>query len=187
MQVLHSLASVDFTSLAFILQDQQSVPSAEDGGGVLGALGRAAEWFIGLFQAGGVFSLTGTLWDSNDEETATLLANEPLFVGTVSAFEVIESFWNPNRIDLGASITPTGGWLKDNGYLVAMDYALIMFGVECRQDGGDLVDFTGNLTTYGAGGFQFTIIPEPSTAALLGGSMAVLAMGRRKRGGWRSI
>ena len=82
---------------------------------------------------------------------------------------------------------PTGGWLKDNGYLVAMDYALIMFGVECRQDGGDLVDFTGNLTTYGAGGFQFTILPEPSTAALLGGSIAVLAMRRRKRGAWRSI
>nr|WP_119070753.1 PTS glucitol/sorbitol transporter subunit IIC [Rubrobacter indicoceani] len=46
MQVFYSLASFDFLSLALIQQD------AAQAGGVLGALGQAAEWFIGLFQAG---------------------------------------------------------------------------------------------------------------------------------------
>lgn len=49
MQLLHSLASVDLLSLALLQQDAAQTAEA---GGVLGALGRGAEWFIGLFQAG---------------------------------------------------------------------------------------------------------------------------------------
>ncbi|MBA2692747.1 MAG: PTS glucitol/sorbitol transporter subunit IIC [Rubrobacter sp.] len=48
MNLLHELA--DATTLALLQQEDEAAAGA---GGILGALGDGAEWFIGLFQAGG--------------------------------------------------------------------------------------------------------------------------------------
>jgi glucitol/sorbitol PTS system EIIC component len=48
MNMLYKLA--DATTLALLQQEEEATAEA---GGILGALGDGAEWFIGLFQAGG--------------------------------------------------------------------------------------------------------------------------------------
>lgn len=47
------LISASAWALALLQQNNGQAQIGEKGGGVLGALGSAAEWFIGLFQAGG--------------------------------------------------------------------------------------------------------------------------------------
>lgn len=134
------------------------------------------------FSAGGMFSIAGKLYESN-QSGSPLLADSLLFEGTVLDFEITETIANLNRIDMAgiAIVLPMGGWLYDQHYITAEDmFALTFIGVDCQQAGGDLTSFQEDIVTISAMQFvMFNLVPEPSTGLLIVGA-AVLVMRRRR-------
>ena len=132
---------------------------------------------IGQFGAGGVFSMTGNLYDAMGMPAASGL----LFSGSVSAFTFAETGDNQNNMELrgDAIITPTGGWLFDQGYL-APQYELSFQAVPCQQDGGDVVGFASDIITFSSMQFFMVGVPEPSAALLLSAGALLLWRPRRK-------
>ncbi len=134
------------------------------------------------FSAGGMFSITGKLYESN-QSGSPLLTDSLLFEGMVLDFEIAETIANLNRIDMVgvAIVLPMGGWLYDQHYITDEDmFALSFIGVDCQQAGGDLTSFQEDIITISAMQFiMFNLVPEPSTGLLIMGA-AVLVMRRRR-------
>jgi hypothetical protein len=130
---------------------------------------------IGVFGGGGTFSMTGTLYDWMGPAASGLLLS-----GTVDGFTFRETGDNQNNMELygDATITPTGGWLFAQGYLTPQ-YALSFQAVPCQQDGGDVVNFQGDIITFTSMQFFMVGIPEPCTAMLLALAGVLLCRSRR--------
>ncbi len=134
------------------------------------------------FSMGGTFSVTGKLYQSNQNGSA-MLTDSPLFQGMVLDFEIAETIANLNRIDMVgvAIVLPTGGWLFDQGYITSNDmFALSFIGVDCEQNSGNLTSFQDDIVTLSSMQFAMVnLVPEPSAALLLIGGAALLLRRRR--------
>lgn len=140
------------------------------------------------FQSGGTFALSGKVYQSN-QAGSPLLYEGLLFQGQMDAFGIAESSTNMNRVNLFTPpgspvenmvlIVPTGGWLYTEGRLAPF-YLFSFMGVDCRQNGADLMDFQSDIVTYAAMQFTMLGVPEPATV-LIFGTACMLVLGRRSR------
>jgi hypothetical protein len=135
----------------------------------------------GTFLAGGLLRISGRLMNG-----VTLLHNGLLFEGTVGAFEIREAEASLNRIELVGQpiVTPTANpaaYLNNSGLLLG-PYILSFQGVQAQQNGGDLTNLVQDISTVAALQFNLvSVVPEPATALLAAGAMALVVI-RRKRG-----
>jgi hypothetical protein len=134
------------------------------------------------FSMGGTFSVTGRLYQSNQNGSA-LLTDSLLFQGMVLDFEIAETIANLNRIDMVgvAIVLPMGGWLFDQGHITNSDmFALSFIGVDCQQNSGNLTGFQNDIVTLSSMQFAMVnLVPEPSAGLLLIGGAALLLRRRR--------
>lgn len=140
----------------------------------------------GTFQPGGTFKFSGKVFASN-AAGSTLLYEGLIFQGEMQDFGIAESSTNMNRINLFtppgslvdsmAVVLPNGGWLYDEG-LLAPFYLFSFMSVDCRQDGGPLVDFQSDIVTYAVMQFTMIGVPEP-TAVVVFGAACLLLVRRR--------
>jgi hypothetical protein len=141
------------------------------------AIGVLGPTMSGSPEDGYNFSLTGKLYDS----MYNLIVGEVLlFEGTTSGFTFRETGDNNNNMETGGPIviTPTGGWLYDQGYLYDA-YEMALHAVPCTQMGGPVQDFDSDIMLGDSIQFNMYAVPEPASIGLL--SLAAVFVLRRRR------
>lgn len=139
----------------------------------------------GTFLSGGTFSIDGALHNGVFPGSA-LIHNGLLFTASVGSFHVQELASGDNKLHLIGTIllTPTGGYLFDQGYL-APAYEMSFQAVSAEQllpgggGVGPLNDFQTDIITITQMQFNMAAIPEPVTAMMV--CMGALALVARRR------
>ncbi len=130
----------------------------------------------GEFAGGGTLSLSGELTDL----FLGTLANGLLLTGTVSAFTLDENQSAENFLDsAGATFTPNGGWLFDNGHVVN-PYTFNVSIIGAQQGGGGVGDYQSDIQFTQSSTWGMIEIPEPSSFVLLAG-LGVAVLSRKSR------
>lgn len=134
------------------------------------------------FQAGGVITLAGDVYDESENMIAE---NKVLFTGTVTDVRFFEQFDTNNldQVNAMARLNITGGWLTDNPYDIEMSglYTVAVPITNANQSYGYLKDFQDDIWATGGGLSGFVAIPEPGTCLFLFFGAVGMFLRRRSR------